>query len=105
MLPGYVSGFYTHDDCHVDLNRLACYANARMILQPATGLNTQVLAAALNPIIDVGTSASISEAVRAMSHQPAEFHCLQTKHLHPYARCLTNQCCKPNLGLLEGQAL
>ena len=52
MLPGYVSGVYTHDDCHVDLNRLARYANARMILQPATGLNTQVLAAALNPISD-----------------------------------------------------
>lgn len=42
MLPGYVSGFYTHEDCHVDLNRLAHYANARLILQPATGLDMQV---------------------------------------------------------------
>ena len=42
MLPGYVSGIYTHEDCHVDLNRLAHYANARLILQPATGLDMQV---------------------------------------------------------------
>lgn len=42
MLPGYVSGFYSHDDCQVDLNRLARYANARLILQPATGLDTKV---------------------------------------------------------------
>lgn len=66
MLPGYVSGFYTHDDCHVDLNRLAQYANARMILQPATGLNTQVMAAALNPVSDIQTSASVSKVARAM---------------------------------------
>ena len=42
MLPGYVSGFYSHEDCHVDLNRLARYADARLILQPATGLDMQV---------------------------------------------------------------
>lgn len=42
MLPGYVSGFYSYDECHVDLNRLARYANARMILQPATGLDLKV---------------------------------------------------------------
>ena len=42
MLPGYVSGFYSYNECHVDLNRLARYANARMILQPATGLDLKV---------------------------------------------------------------
>ncbi len=42
MLPGYVSGFYSYDECHVDLNRLARYANGRMILQPATGLDLKV---------------------------------------------------------------
>ena len=44
MLPGYVSGFYSYDECHVDLNRLARYANARMILQPASGLDLKVCA-------------------------------------------------------------
>jgi hypothetical protein len=44
MLPGFVSGFYSHDDCHVDLNRLARYAGATLILQPALGLDLQVCA-------------------------------------------------------------
>ncbi len=42
MLPGYVSGFYTHDECHVDLNRLARYAGAALILESAVGLDVQV---------------------------------------------------------------
>lgn len=42
MLPGYVSGFYTHDECHVDLNKLARYAGAALILESATGLDLQV---------------------------------------------------------------
>ncbi len=42
MLPGYVSGFYTHDECHVDLNKLARYAGAALILETATGLDLQV---------------------------------------------------------------
>ncbi|CAL8466157.1 g5693 [Coccomyxa elongata] len=41
MLPGYVSGFYTHDECHVDLNRLARYAGAALILEAAVGLDLQ----------------------------------------------------------------
>ena len=83
MLPGYVSGIYTHDDCHVDLNRLAHYANARMILQPATGLNTQVIAAALNPVSDIQTCTSVIKVARAMSHQPAGLQRLYTGHFHP----------------------
>jgi hypothetical protein len=42
MLPGFVSGFYSFDDCHVDLARLAQYAGATLILAPATGLDLQV---------------------------------------------------------------
>ncbi len=41
MLPGYVSGFYTHDECHVDLNRLARYAGAALVLDAAVGLDLQ----------------------------------------------------------------
>jgi selenide,water dikinase len=41
MLPGFVSGFYTHDECHVDLNKLARYAGAALILETAIGLDLQ----------------------------------------------------------------
>lgn len=39
MLPGYVSGFYSYDDCHIDLPRLARYANARFIRAEACGVD------------------------------------------------------------------
>jgi selenide,water dikinase len=39
MLPGYVSGFYTYDDCHIDLVRLARFANARLVHATARGVD------------------------------------------------------------------
>lgn len=39
MLPGYVSGFYSYDDCHIDLAVLATYSNARLIHAEATGID------------------------------------------------------------------
>ena len=41
MLPGFVSGFYSFDDCHVDLARLAQYARATLILASATSLDLE----------------------------------------------------------------
>ena len=29
MLPGYISGHYSFDDCHIDLPKLAAFAGAR----------------------------------------------------------------------------
>ena len=40
MVPGYVSGFYTHEDCHIDLIRLARFADARLVLARAKGIDT-----------------------------------------------------------------
>lgn len=40
MIPGFVSGFYSLQDCHIDLCRLAKYANARVIVASAVGINT-----------------------------------------------------------------
>ena len=42
MLPGYVAGFYDYDACHVDLLKLANFAQARLIHAEAIGINTKV---------------------------------------------------------------
>ncbi len=39
MLPGYVAGHYTYDDCHIDLRRLAQFAGARLYHSEVTGLD------------------------------------------------------------------
>ncbi|HIK55358.1 MAG TPA: selenide, water dikinase SelD [Synechococcales cyanobacterium M55_K2018_004] len=41
MLPGYVAGYYTYDDCHIDLRPLATAVGARLILDRAIGLDLQ----------------------------------------------------------------
>ena len=40
MLPGYVAGAYDWDDIHVDLAKLARFANARFIAAQASGIDT-----------------------------------------------------------------
>ena len=39
MLPGFVAGHYTLDDCQIDLVRLARFAGARLIQGAACGLD------------------------------------------------------------------
>ena len=39
MLPGYVAGHYDYDDCHIDLEPLARFANARLIHAEVDGLD------------------------------------------------------------------
>lgn len=41
MIPGFVSGFYTLEECHIDLSRLARYANARVIVSSATFIDIE----------------------------------------------------------------
>lgn len=41
MLPGYVAGFYTKEECHIDLVRLCAFANARLIHEEASGIDTK----------------------------------------------------------------
>ena len=42
MLPGLVAGFYTFDDCHVDLAQLCTFASARLIHAEAVGIDKEV---------------------------------------------------------------
>lgn len=39
MLPGYVEGIYSHDDMHINLVRLARFANARLINKSVTDID------------------------------------------------------------------
>lgn len=41
MLPGYISGFYTFDDVHIDLSRLARFAGTRLVHAECNGLDLQ----------------------------------------------------------------
>ena len=40
MLPGYVSGFYTKEECHIDLVRLCAFSSTRLIHSEANGIDT-----------------------------------------------------------------
>jgi selenide,water dikinase len=41
MLPGHIAGHYAHDECHIDLVRLAGFAGARLIHGEAVGIDRQ----------------------------------------------------------------
>jgi selenide, water dikinase len=65
MLPGYVAGHYSLEECHIDLGRLARFAGARLIRDEAIGLDRagqNVLCHAHPPIrydilsIDIGST-------------------------------------------------
>jgi selenide, water dikinase len=64
MLPGHIAGFYSYDEIHIDLHRLANFAQAQLYLDRAVGLdlqNNKVLCANLPPVsfdylsIDIGS--------------------------------------------------
>src|SRR6266850_6065803 len=77
MLPGYVAGHYTFDECHIDLGRLARFAGARLIRDEAIGLDRDghsVRCRAHPPIrwdllsIDIGSAPRTNDVPGAAEH-------------------------------------
>jgi selenide, water dikinase len=80
MLPGYVAGHYSLEECHIDLGRLARFAGARLIHDEAVGLDRAarlVLTRAHPPIrydilsIDIGSAPRVDEVPGAAEHTVA----------------------------------
>ena len=77
MLPGFVAGTYTHDECHIDLSRLCRFANARLIHAPCMGIDRHAKTVALKNrpsvnydvlSIDVGSIPAASSVPGAQTH-------------------------------------
>jgi selenide,water dikinase len=77
MIPGFVAGHYSFDECHIDLARLAAWTGARLIHAEAIGIDRdsrQILLKNRPPIaydflsIDVGSSPSVEALPGATEH-------------------------------------
>ncbi|HAX80121.1 MAG TPA: FAD-dependent oxidoreductase [Cyanobacteria bacterium UBA11372] len=77
MLPGYVAGFYSYEECHIDLISLTQYAKAKMICDRAIGLdlnNHLVLCENQPPVrfdllsIDIGSTPATLSVPGAAKH-------------------------------------
>ena len=77
MIPGFVAGAYSFDECHIDLARLCAWTGARLIHAEATGLdreNRQVLLKDRPPVsydllsLDVGAAPSLDVIPGALEH-------------------------------------
>ncbi|MGQ0581782.1 MAG: selenide, water dikinase SelD [Reyranella sp.] len=80
MIPGFVAGQYSFDECHIDLARLAAWTGARLIQAEAIGLdraNRQVLLKDRPPVsydllsLDVGSSPGVEAIPGAAEHATA----------------------------------
>ncbi|MGH7031148.1 MAG: FAD-dependent oxidoreductase, partial [Stellaceae bacterium] len=88
MLPGWVAGHYTFDECHIDLGRLARFAGARLIHDEATGLdraNSQLLSRAHPPIRYDLLSLDIGSAPRAHDVLGAADYTISVKPIAQFA--------------------
>ena len=77
MIPGYIAGHYTREECHIDLRPLAMFAGARLIHAPATGLDpvaNRLLVAGRPPVpfdllsLDTGSTPPASVIPGAVEH-------------------------------------
>jgi len=89
MLPGYVAGHYSFEECHIDLGRLARFAGARLIRDEAVGLDRAghfVLSRAHPPIRWDLLSVDIGSAPRAGDVPGAAEHTIAVKPIARFAR-------------------
>lgn len=72
MVPGHVAGFYSHEECHIDLRRLAEFAGAQLYIDRAIGLDlatNQVICAHRPPVafdwlsIDIGSTPKLPDVL------------------------------------------
>lgn len=68
MLPGHIAGFYSHDECHIDLRPLAQFAQAQLYIGQVIGLdlkNNKVICANRPAVdfdllsVDIGSTPAI----------------------------------------------
>ena len=79
MLPGHIAGFYTREECHIDLAILGRFANATLVHAEAVGVDTTQKLVQLNggrpPVhydvlsIDIGSTPSMDQSLTATSTQ------------------------------------
>ncbi len=94
MLPGHVSGFYDHEECHIDLTRLAHFAKVRLLHASADAVDTARrrvgLAGGRPPIaydvlsIDVGITPSAFDVPGTLDH---------TTPVKPISKCVAAKLC------------
>jgi selenide,water dikinase len=90
MLPGHVAGYYDFDECHIDLRRLAQFAQAQLYIDRAIGLDlesSKVICANHPPVafdllsIDIGSTPAQVDVVGAAEYAiPAKPVPLFLKH-------------------------
>jgi selenide,water dikinase len=82
MLPGHIAGFYSFDECHIDLRRLAQFAQAQLYLDTAVGLdleNNKVLCANRPPVTFDYLSIDIGSTPERLSVPSAAEHAIPAK--------------------------
>ncbi len=115
MLPGHIAGFYTRDDCHIDLRKLANFAQAQLYIDCVTGIdlkNNRVICANHPDVsfdllsIDIGsTPATISVSGATKYAIPAKPVGELLHHWYELVDKISSNPQKPvNIGIVGGGA-
>ena len=76
MLPGHIAGFYNRDECHINLRRLAQFAQAQLYIDKAVGFdlkNNKVFCANRPPVTFDVLSIDIGSTPAMLSVECAEY--------------------------------
>jgi len=76
MLPGHIAGFYSYQDCHINLRSLCEFAKARLIVDRAIGLEPDCVICEHSAIsfdivsIDIGSRPTIPAQAKGIGAKP-----------------------------------